>query len=100
MKIKHLVIHAVVDPKINDELGGDGVDDIPAYEAKGVLTTPHGIGLYQEDFKDENDAVNVKYVETQVSNLNKSLAILNDLYNIVNNKIEKKTKYYCGECKL
>ena len=74
---------AVDDPKLNDELRCDGVDDISAYEAKGVLTAPHRIGLYQEDFKDENDAVNVKYVETQVSNLNRSLTRLIDFFNVI-----------------
>ena len=81
-------INGVDDPKLNDELHGD---DIPQYEAKGVLTTPHRIGLYQNDFKDENYAVNVKYVEKHISILNESLAKLNDLYTNLYKTQDKRT---------
>ena len=106
-------------PRLNEYLVGEN-SDVSVYEANGVLTTPYRLGLYQDKFKNEYNAVNVKYVENLVANLNRSLTTLNrslttlnELYNRLDTKnvdvienvrkltiAKKKKKYYCCTCKL
>ena len=75
-------------PRLNEYLAGEN-SDVSVYEANGVLTTPYRLGLYQNEFKNEYDALNVKYVENLVANLNESLTTLNELYNRLKTKNEE-----------
>ena len=76
-------------PRLNEYFAGEN-SDVSVYEANGVLTTPYRLGLYQ--FKNEYDAVNVKYVENLVANLNGSLTTLNELCNRLKTKNEEITE--------